>query len=154
MIDTSNLKTAQLREEIQNILQNNQTPDMQINVIAFGFKYGVPRSADFSFDARFLPNPFYKPELRHLTGLDEPVRDYVMNFEEAQIYLKKTEELVEYVLPFYQSVGKYQISVAFGCTGGQHRSVTFAYLFEQYFKNLGYNTVLRTRDIEKDREAK
>ena len=154
VIDTSNLKTAQLREEIQNILQNNQTPDMQINVIAFGFKYGVPRSADFSFDARFLPNPFYKPELRHLTGLDEPVRDYVMNFEEAQIYLKKTEELVEYVLPFYQSVGKYQISVAFGCTGGHHRSVTFAYLFEQYFKNLGYNTVLRTRDIEKDREAK
>lgn len=154
IIDTTGMKTAQLREEITSLLENSESPDVQINIIAFGFKYGLPRSADFSFDARFLPNPFYKPELRHLTGLDASVRDYVMSFEEAREYLKKAEELVEYVVPFYKNVGKYQITVAFGCTGGQHRSVTFAYLFAEYFKKLGYKTVLKTRDIEKDREAR
>lgn len=150
VIDTTDLKVAGLREKIQEILQTPEG-EISIHVSAFGYKYGVLKSADFVFDTRFLPNPFYLPELRNMTGLDKPVRDYVMENEEARKYLEGIEKLIESILPYYVKIGKLQLSVAFGCTGGQHRSVTFAFLFERYFRELGYKTVLNTRDIFKDR---
>lgn len=150
IIDTSDKKIADLRDEIAAFLQETMD-EIKINVSAFGYKYGMMRSADFVFDTRFLPNPFYKPELRNKTGLDQEVRDFVFSDEEAREYLKKCEELIESILPLYATVGKFQVSVAFGCTGGQHRSVSYAYCFQQYFKDKGYQTHLSTRDIKKDR---
>lgn len=107
--------------------------------------------ADFVFDVRFLPNPFYKQELRNLTGEDQPVRDYVMSFREAQIFYDKLLDLVEFVIPQFAKVSKNTVEIAIGCTGGQHRSVTYACLLNKALKEKGYETTLKHRDIKKNR---
>ncbi len=154
IINTTRMDNSELKRTIMNLLESEHVDNMiQINVSSFGFKYGMPLSADFVFDVRFLPNPFYKKELRMLTGNDEPVRDYVMAFPEAREYFDKIMDLLELVIPCYKNVNKEHVEIAFGCTGGQHRSVTFAYLLEEAFRNKGYVTRINHRDIEKDREA-
>lgn len=154
IINTTRMSNGELRQTILNLIsaeKNNMT--IQVNVSSFGFKYGMPVSADFVFDVRFLPNPFYKKELRTLTGEDKEVQDYVMSFPESEAYFKKIVDMMETTIPLYRDVNKEHVEVAFGCTGGQHRSVTFAVLFEKAFKERGYVTRIAHRDIKKDREA-
>ena len=127
VIDTSKLLTRELKVEIDRIfVEDKKYNNLMINIVSFGFKYGIPQDADLVFDVRFLPNPFYIDELKNLTGLDKPVRDFVMSFEESGEFLKKLEEMLMFLIPNYIKEGKYQLVVAIGCTGGHHRSVTLA----------------------------
>lgn len=146
IIDTSNLSIANFREEIRkNFDKDEQVASLSLTIMSFGFKKGIPLEADFVFDVRMLPNPFYIEELKHLTGNDEAVREYVMGFEESQKYLEHIETLVEYLIPQCVKEGRSQLVVAIGCTGGQHRSVTFANLLTWYYesKKLRVNAVHR-----------
>lgn len=155
VINTTDMKLKELKNTIEQLLKaERRETQTQVNIASFGFKYGQPMSADFVFDVRFLPNPFYKKELRSKTGEDKEVRDYVMSSEEACQFYKKVEDLIDSVIPQYRKVGKEHLEVAFGCTGGQHRSVTFAYLMEEAFCKKGYLTKISHRDITKDREAR
>lgn len=152
IIDTSELKPAELYESLKELYDNTDAPkQMLLNIISFGFKYGAPRSADFVFDTRFLPNPFWIEELKTKTGEDTEVRDYVMQDRVAREFMKDIEDLIELVIPSYLKVDKTHITIAFGCTGGQHRSVTFAYLLGKIFEEKGFNVSIDHRDIKKDR---
>ena len=127
VIDTSKLLTRELKVEIDRIfVEDKKYNNLMINIVSFGFKYGIPQDADLVFDVRFLPNPFYIDELKNLTGLDKPVKDFVMSFEESGEFLKKLEDMLMFLIPNYIKEGKYQLVVAIGCTGGHHRSVTLA----------------------------
>ena len=126
VIDTTNLSPRQLREEIMQAFSNGQEGVFTIQVMSFGFKYGLPIDADVVMDVRFLPNPHYIPELRPLTGLDEPVYDYVMSQPEAKTFYHKLMDLLDFSIPGYKKEGKSSVTIAIGCTGGQHRSVAFA----------------------------
>lgn len=127
VIDTSNLLTRELKEELERIfLQNEEYNNLMVTILSFGFKYGIPADADLVFDVRFLPNPFYIDELKHRTGNDKEVQDYVMSFSEAHIFIEKLSDMVEFLIPNYIKEGKYQLVIGIGCTGGKHRSVTLA----------------------------
>ena len=149
IIDTSKLLTRNLKEELDRIFVNNEEYNsLMISVVSFGFKNGIPADADLVFDVRFLPNPFYIEELKHLTGNDKPVQDYVMQFNEAEVFLTKLIDMLEFLLPGYVNEGKYQLVIAIGCTGGQHRSVTLANELYNRMKNKGnYGLNLSHRDI-------
>ena len=150
VIDTTNLLTRELKAELDRIFVNNQAYNsLMINVMSFGFKHGIPQEADLVFDVRFLPNPFYIDELKHKTGLDREVQDYVMGFEEAHIFLDKLADMVNFLIPNYIKEGKYQLVIAIGCTGGQHRSVTLAGELYKRLKDKGdYGLTLRHRDTK------
>lgn len=122
---------------------------MSINVVSFGFKYGLPQEADIVFDVRCLPNPFYVPELKEKTGLDQEVVDYVMKFPESQELLRRIESFLEYALPLYVKEGKSQLMIAIGCTGGKHRSITFARKIGEYCTKLGYQPSVQHRDARR-----
>lgn len=124
-IDSTNLKVLDFKNRLREFFFEKE-PAMVINVISFGFKYGNAKDADLLFDVRCLPNPFYIPEMKHKTGLDDEVYNYVMKFDEANVLFDKINELVTYLIPLYKKEGKYTLTVAFGCTGGKHRSVSFA----------------------------
>ena len=125
VINTSKILTRELKEELEGIfVRNEEYNSLMVNIVSFGFKHGIPSDADLVFDVRFLPNPFYIDELKHITGNDKPVQDYVMSFEEAGQFLQKLKDMLEFLIPGYIKEGKYQLVVAIGCTGGQHRSVT------------------------------
>ncbi len=127
VIDTSNLLTRELKEEIDRIfIQNEEYNSLMISVESFGFKYGIPADADLIFDVRFMPNPFYIDELKHKTGNDKEVQDYVMSFPEAGIFLDKLSDMLDFLIPNYVKEGKHQLVIGIGCTGGRHRSVTMA----------------------------
>ena len=127
VIDSSNLLTRELKSELDRIiLKNEEYNNLMITLLSFGFKYGIPTDADLVFDVRFLPNPFYLDELKQKTGNDQAVQDYVMQFAEAGEFLDKLEDMLHFLIPNYVKEGKYQLVVAIGCTGGQHRSVTLA----------------------------
>ncbi len=138
VIDTSNLLTRELKEELERIfLQNEEYNNLMITLLSFGFKYGIPADADLVFDVRFLPNPYYIDELKQKTGNDKEVQDYVMQFPEAGIFLDKLTDMLDFLIPNYIKEGKYQLVVAIGCTGGQHRSVTLAGELYARMKNRG-----------------
>lgn len=127
IFDTSNLLTRELKEELDKIfVQNEEYNNLMVRIISFGFKYGIPADADMVFDVRFLPNPFYIDELKHLTGNDKPVQDYVMSYPESGEFLDKLCDMVSFLLPNYVKEGKHQLVIGIGCTGGKHRSVTLA----------------------------
>lgn len=148
-IDTSLTGTSALKETILNLFLENVSDSMVINCVSFGFKYGVPGDADLVFDVRCLPNPFYLPELKHKTGLDEDVRTFVMGNEKAVKLRDKLYDLLDFLIPMYITEGKTQLVIAFGCTGGKHRSVTFVKLLHEYLSEQ-YTTVrVLHRDIEK-----
>lgn len=149
-IDTSYLKSTQLRETIINIFNPETSEIMLIKSVSFGFKYGSNAEADLVFDVRCLPNPFYIPELKHLTGENPEVREYVMNSEDSVKLLEKIEDLLEFLIPKYIKEGKNQLVIAFGCTGGKHRSVTFAELTGDFLTEKGYNVLKIHRDISKN----
>ena len=148
-IETSRLSTAQLGEEIREIFLENKTDSMIIKVMSFGFKYGVSTEADLVFDVRCVPNPYYMPELKKHTGCESCVRDYVMSFSQSQELLQKITDLLEFLLPLYIAEGKSQLVVAFGCTGGKHRSVTFAELVGDAIAAKEYRVHKVHRDIAK-----
>ncbi|MDD3369322.1 MAG: RNase adapter RapZ [Lachnospiraceae bacterium] len=149
VIDTTNLLTRELKEEIGNIfVQNKEYNSLMISVMSFGFKNGIPADADLVFDVRFLPNPFYIDELKHKTGLDKEVQDYVMGFEEAETFLQKIVDLMQFLIPNYIKEGKNQLIVGIGCTGGKHRSVTLAgELYKRLKDQGGYGMKLYHRDV-------
>ncbi len=148
-IDTSYLKSSQLRETLTNMFLAKATDSILIKTMSFGFKYGSTTEADLIFDVRCMPNPFYVPELKHLTGKDKEVREYVMSFEQSTTLLEKLKDLLNFLIPQYIREGKNQLVIAFGCTGGKHRSVTFAELIGDYLSKNGYNVHKVHRDISK-----
>lgn len=151
VIDTTKLSPTQLRDHIMDIFAGGDQSGFVVNVMSFGFKYGSPADADLVFDVRCLPNPFYVPELRDKTGLNEPVYDYVFSFDESRTLFEKIADLVRYLIPLYIEEGKAQLIIAFGCTGGKHRSVSFAERLNDYIndQHLAYS-VATHRDIGKN----
>lgn len=153
VLDTSALKPAQLKDQIKSMFEGNEANGgIVINVQSFGFKYGIVLDGDLVFDVRFLPNPYYKEELRAHSGLDQDVQDYVMKFSQTDEFLKRLEDMVSYLIPYYIEEGKSQLVIGIGCTGGQHRSVTIAIKLYEYLKEHGYNAVISHRDILKDKQ--
>ena len=150
VIDTSNLSTAKLRGELVNLFAGGQRDHaMSVNVLSFGFKFGLPMDADLVFDVRLLPNPYYLPELRHHTGLEAPVRDFVFSHQQARDYVAKVEELLSFSLPLYVEEGKTNLVIAVGCTGGHHRSVAVARELGDFIARLGFVTTVGHRDISR-----
>jgi UPF0042 nucleotide-binding protein len=148
VIDTSNLLTRELKEEIDRIfVEGKQYNSLMVNIVSFGFKNGIPQDADLVFDVRFLPNPFYVDSLKNLTGLDEPVQDYVMGYKEAGEFLDMLENMLRFLIPNYVKEGKYQLVVAIGCTGGHHRSVTLANKLYERLKGGECGITIKHRDV-------
>jgi len=151
IIDTSTLLTRELRSELEKIFVNSlEYRNIYITVLSFGFKYGIPADADLVFDVRFLPNPYYVDELKHRTGREQAVQEFVMRNGAAQEFLDKLEDMVEFLLPNYVSEGKNQLVIGIGCTGGKHRSVTLAEKLYGYLsRHEEYGLKLEHRDIMK-----
>lgn len=149
VIDTTELTPRNLRVRIDDYFGDGQTSSFFVEVMSFGFKYGLPLDADIVMDARFLPNPFYLPELKHLTGNDQPVQDYVMQSQLAKDFYSHLKALLKVALPGYIQEGKSSLTIAIGCTGGQHRSVTIANQLNQDLRKDGYTVNLHHRDVDK-----
>ena len=147
-INTGLLSTSQNKERICDLFNQNggAKSAMRLTVMSFGFKYGIPPEADMVLDVRCLPNPFYVPELKHKTGLDQEVVDFVMSHPEAQELLHRYENFLQYALPLYVKEGKSQLTIAVGCTGGKHRSITFVRKLAEYCTSLGYEPGVQHRD--------
>ncbi len=148
VMDTTLLSTAQNKERICDLFMpgGGAKAAMKLNVMSFGFKFGLPGEADLVLDVRCLPNPFYVPELKHKTGMDQEVVDYVMKFAESKELLKRIEYLLDYAIPLYVKEGKSELTIAVGCTGGKHRSITFARKIAEYCEKLGYAVSVQHRD--------
>ena len=151
VIDTSNLLTRELKEELERIfIRNEEYNSLMVTVMSFGFKHGIPADADLVFDVRFLPNPYYIEELKPLTGNDKEVREFCMSAPEAGIFLDKMTDMIQFLIPNYVKEGKYRLVVAIGCTGGQHRSVTLANeLYERMHHTGNYGIKLYHREISR-----
>jgi len=154
VIDSSNLLTRELKKELDKIfVENKEYNSLMVNVMSFGFKHGIPTDADLVFDVRFLPNPYYIDELKHKTGNDKPVQDYVKSFPACGEFVDKLVDMLNFLIPGYVQEGKYQLVVAIGCTGGQHRSVTIANELYDRLKASGgdYGLNLSHRDVKQAR---
>ena len=151
VIDTSNLLVRELHGRLREIfIEQKEFSNLNISLMTFGYKYGVPAESDFVFDVRFLPNPFYVPELRPLSGSDEAVRNYVFSKEIAEDYASRIAALIRLVSPEFIQMGKHRLLIAFGCTGGRHRSVAVAErVYELLSDGSGYGLNLIHRDLDK-----
>lgn len=151
IIDTTNLKPMELQNKLLKMLSDSEDgkESFKITVQSFGYKHGMSMDADLVFDARFIPNPYYLRSMRELTGNNHKVREYVMKFEETQEFIKKTTELIEYLIPYYMKQGKMNLLIAFGCTGGQHRSVAMANEISDILREHGKHVTTVHRDITK-----
>ena len=148
IIDTSYFNNARLAAEISNIVgAGKDDRTFTVNIMSFGYKHGMPVSADMVFDARFLPNPFYVEELKNLTGNDPEVKEYVMGHDIARLFAGEVQGMIEVLIPFYKQEGKFSLSVCFGCTGGHHRSVTLANDLNDRLTAKGIRTTLEHRDL-------
>ena len=149
VIDTTNLLTRELKEELHRIFVGNEEYNsLMVTVMSFGFKHGIPADADLVFDVRFLPNPFYIDELKPKTGNDKEVQDYVMSFREAEVFMEKLTDMIQFLIPNYVKEGKSRLVAAIGCTGGKHRSVTLANELYRRMKDQGtYGIKLYHRDV-------
>lgn len=151
VIDTTELLTRELKQELDKIYLRNETyNNFIVTVLSFGFKYGIPYDADLVFDVRFLPNPYYDLNLRPMTGDDLPIQQYVMENGQAGVFLDKLEDMLEFLIPQYIEEGKYRLVVGIGCTGGRHRSVTIANALYHRLSELPYTVRLEHRDIHRD----
>ncbi len=150
VIDTSSLLTRELKEEVDRIFVNNEEYNsLIVSVMSFGFKNGIPTDADLVFDVRFLPNPFYIDELKHKTGNDKEVQEYVMRFPESETFMTKLVDMLDFLIPNYVKEGKHQLVIGIGCTGGKHRSVTLANELYARMKDHGnYGIKLYHRDVK------
>jgi UPF0042 nucleotide-binding protein len=149
-LDTSNMKSSDLRKNIESYVSSERTkPRTGIRVLSFGYKYGIPLDPDFVFDVRFLPNPFYEPELKAMTGLEEEVGEFINRAPECRQFLKKTEDLLTWLVPKFSEEGRLRLNVAIGCTGGHHRSVYIAEKIGAALSEHGYEVNVVHRDIGK-----
>jgi UPF0042 nucleotide-binding protein len=155
VIDTSDMKPLQLRQAIRERFIAGLAMDaLAVSVSSFGFKYGTPSDADIVIDVRFLPNPYYDPDLRPLTGLDSEVRDFVMGRPQTAEFLDRWFALLDVLVPGYVAEGKHHLAIALGCTGGMHRSVALAEATASYLRDKGFRAVVAHRDMGRDREAR
>lgn len=152
IIDTSKYAIKDLREEMARKFGDKEMPEKQmaITILSFGFKYGIPVDSDLVFDVRFIPNPFYIPELKPFSGNDEPVKNYVMEQTETQTFLEKANDMFEFLIPNYQKEGKRQLIISIGCTGGRHRSVAIANSIYETLRANNHDVYVEHRDIKED----
>lgn len=152
IIDTSKYEIRHLREKINEYYGDATYPEKQltVTVLSFGFKYGIPVDSDLVFDVRFIPNPFYIPELKKYSGNDEPVKDYVLKQSETQTFLEKLMDMLRYLIPNYIKEGKRQLIISIGCTGGRHRSVAIANELYERLNAENYNSKIEHRDVTED----
>ena len=152
IIDTSKYAIKDLREEMARKFDDKEMPEKQmaITILSFGFKYGIPVDSDLVFDVRFIPNPFYIPELKPFSGNDEPVKNYVMDQIETQTFLEKANDMFEFLIPNYQKEGKRQLIISIGCTGGRHRSVAIANSIYETLHSNNHDVYVEHRDIKED----
>jgi len=151
VVDTSDLNVHQLRDRLLDLFAGNTESGLQTNVVSFGYKHGLPLDVDLVFDCRFLPNPHWVPDLRPLTGLDDPVRQYVIDQPDTPVFLDRLEGLLDLLLPAYTKEGKSYLSVGVGCTGGTHRSVVIATELGRLLRERGFEPTVSHRDINKHR---
>ena len=150
VVNTSRLTLGQLQSRLYTLLcGEGEKRGIDVTVLSFGYKYGLPAEADLVFDARFLPNPFYVDELRAKSGLDLPVKEYVFSFQQTRTFMEQLETMLEFLLPLYIEEGKLSLTVAVGCTGGRHRSVAIAAALNDHFLARGISSVNVNRDIDK-----
>lgn len=150
VVNSSSLTLGMLQNHLFSLFaETGGKREINVTVMSFGFKHGIPLDADLVLDVRFLPNPYYVEGLRHQTGLDRPVAEYVFSHQQAREFTQKLEELLDFLLPLYVEEGKLSLTVAIGCTGGHHRSVAIAYALSQYLSAKGINSVNVNRDIER-----
>lgn len=148
IVDTSNMKPKDLKEEISKIYANGEVNNnLTISVVSFGFKHGIPSDSDLVFDVRFLPNPYYVDELRSKTGEEQDVRDYVMNSDISHQFYEKLLDMINFLVPQYIEEGKHHLVISIGCTGGRHRSVTISNLISDELMKQGYRVVKKHRDF-------
>ena len=150
VVNTSRLTLGQLQSKLYGLLCGEEEKrGIDVTVLSFGYKHGLPAEADLVFDARFLPNPFYVDELREKSGLDLPVKEYVFSFQQTRTFMEQLETMLEFLLPLYIEEGKLSLTVAIGCTGGRHRSVAIATALNDHFLAKGISSVNVNRDIDK-----
>lgn len=150
VLDTSALSIAKLRSELLDLFgQQGDRGGLAVNILSFGFKHGIPIEADLVFDVRFMPNPYYVPELKNKTGLDQAVRDFVFSFRQTNDFMEQLEKMLTFLLPLYAEEGKSALVIAIGCTGGHHRSVAVAYELAEYITEEGYQVTENHRDISR-----
>jgi UPF0042 nucleotide-binding protein len=151
VVDTSGMNLRDLREEVIRICKEAQSPaHLSITILSFGYKYGLPFDTDLAFDVRFLPNPFFVRELKNLTGLDDPVREFVLGKPETAAFLEEFTRFLKFVVPRYRAGGRAYLTIAVGCTGGRHRSVVIARAAAEYLEKQGFAVTVRNRDIQGD----
>lgn len=150
VINTSYTTLGMLQSELYRLFAGKDANHtMSVNIMSFGFKYGIPIESDLVFDVRFLPNPFYVAELREFSGLDEPVRDFVFSRHETRHFMSKLEDMVDFLLPQYAEEGKMSLTISIGCTGGRHRSVAIAKALSESIEKKGFAAQNINRDINK-----
>ncbi len=149
VIDTSAFSRAQLKQRMKDLFLGGDSQGFKIQCVSFGYKYGTPADADLVLDVRCLINPFYDEQLRDKTGLEAEIQEYVMGPKESREYLQHIQQILSFIMPLYIKEGKSQLVIAFGCTGGKHRSVTFAELINSFLAELGYFSITVHRDINK-----
>ena len=148
VLDTTQMPAAKLRSELYGLFGDKaMRGKLSVNVVSFGYKYGIPLEADLVFDVRFLPNPFYVPELKQKTGMDQEVYDYVFSFPQTKLFVEKLENMLSFLLPLYSEEGKTMLVIAVGCTGGHHRSVSIARAVNAYLNQIGYPAFENHRDM-------
>lgn len=152
IINTTKFRTSDLREEITKFYSEDGQIEIElmITVVSFGFKYGIPVDSDLVFDVRFLPNPFYIPELKKFSGKDKEVSDYVFSFDVTKKFADKLQDMLEFLIPNYIKEGKRQLIISIGCTGGRHRSVAIANEIYERINSKGYKVNIEHRDIDED----
>ena len=150
IIDSTSFSTAKLRSELLNLFGDQKDRvGLNVNVLSFGFKHGIPIESDLVFDVRFMPNPYYVAELKHQTGLDAPVRDFVLGFQQTHDFLEQLQKMLQFLLPLYKEEGKTVLVIAIGCTGGHHRSVAVAHEVSEFIMKEGYPVTENHRDISR-----
>lgn len=150
VLDTSALSIAKLRSELLDLFgQQGDRGGLAVNILSFGFKHGIPIEADLVFDVRFMPNPYYVPELKNKTGLDQAVRDFVFSFRQTNDFMEQLEKMLTFLLPLYAEEGKSALVIAIGCTGGHHRSVAVTHALAADIRDLGYRVRENHRDMNR-----
>ena len=150
IVNTTSLTLGMLQNRLFSLFaEEGKKRGLDVTVMSFGYKHGIPLDADLVFDVRFLPNPFYVDELRGLTGLDRPVAEYVFGYQQTRTFMEKLEELIAFLLPYYIEEGKLGLTVAIGCTGGHHRSVAIAAALHEHLLASGVNSININRDVDK-----
>lgn len=149
VIDTTRFTVHELRQFVTERFQKAESQPLLVAVMSFGYRYGIPADADLVFDVRFLPNPHFVPKLRKFSGKDKRVARYIRSFAQTRVFLKKIEALLTYLIPHYITEGKSYLNIAFGCTGGRHRSVMMAEVIRKALTKKGYNAKVVHRDLDK-----